>query len=79
MNEKQTARRGESSIAPGVDRLINKGEVAELLRVSTRTVDRLVSAGEITSRKISKRRVCFQLGEILKHAGITSAPSPLKS
>jgi excisionase family DNA binding protein len=79
MNDKQTARRGESLIAPGVDRLINKGEVAEILRVSTRTVDRLVSAGKITLRKVSKRRVCFQLGEILKHAGIASVPSPSKS
>lgn len=66
-------------MTPGADRLISKGEVAEILRVSTRTVDRLVSAGEITLRRVSKRRVCFQLAEILKHAGIVSVPSPLKA
>ena len=53
-----------------MDRLVNKIEAAEILRVSTRTLDRLVSAGDIISRKVSKRRVCFHLGELLKHAGI---------
>ncbi len=66
-------------MTPGVDSLIRKSEVAEILRVSTRTVDRLVSDGKITLRKVSKRRVCFQLSEILKYAGIPSVPSPLNS
>lgn len=66
-------------MTPWVDKLIKKSEVAEILRVCMRTVDRLVSEGKIKSYKVSKRRVCFLLSEILKYAGIPSVPSPLNS
>lgn len=57
-------------MTPGQNELINKSEAAKILRLSTRTLDRLVSEGVIGKRQISKRRVCFQLTEILKHAGL---------
>jgi len=38
------------------ERLLTKGEAADLLGVSTRTVDKLVHAGEITSLKIGRAR-----------------------
>jgi hypothetical protein len=60
---------GASSMAPGQDRLISKREAAGILGVSIRTVERAVSHGSISIRKI---RGCVRLllSEVLIFGGI---------
>ena len=52
------------------DGLITKPQAAGILRISIRTLDRLKSEGVIHAIQVSKRRVCYRLDEILKHAGL---------
>lgn len=58
-------------MTPGADRLITKKETARILGVTVRTVERLVSDGKLSVRKI---RGCVRLvlSQVLKFAGIES-------
>jgi excisionase family DNA binding protein len=46
------------------DRLITRAEVAALLRVSERTVDRYAAEGLLTRRKVGKRLTRFVEAEV---------------
>jgi len=50
--------------APG-EKLLTKGEVAQLCRVEVRTVDRWLVAGKISCYRTPSGRVLFRLTEVL--------------
>jgi excisionase family DNA binding protein len=50
--------------APG-EKLLTKGEVAQLCRVEIRTVDRWVAAGKIKCYRIPSGRLLFRRSEVL--------------
>lgn len=50
---------------PDGDRLLTRTEVAELLRVSERTVDRLATSGELPRRTLGRRLVRFRESDVL--------------
>jgi excisionase family DNA binding protein len=52
---------------PG-ERLLTKGEVAQLCRVEIRTVDRWVAAGKITCYRTPGGRLLFREGDVLRTA-----------
>jgi excisionase family DNA binding protein len=66
---------GASVVTPGCDRLISKREVAGILGVSVRTVERMVSASEIAVIKV-RGAVRLRLSDVLKQAGIKSELNP---
>jgi len=51
--------------APG-EKLLTKGEVAQLCRVEIRTVDRWVAAGKIKCYRIPSGRLLFRKRDVLK-------------
>jgi excisionase family DNA binding protein len=51
--------------APG-ERLLTKGEVAQLCRVEIRTVDRWVAAGKISCYRTPGGRLLFRESDVLK-------------
>jgi len=53
--------------APG-DKLLTKGEVAQLCRVEIRTVDRWVAAGKIRCYRIPSGRLLFRKQDVLMAA-----------
>jgi len=50
--------------APG-EKLLTKGEVAQLCRVEIRTVDRWVAAGKIKCYRIPSGRLLFRKNDVL--------------
>ena len=50
--------------APG-EKLLTKGEVAQLCRVEIRTVDRWVAAGKIKCYRIPSGRLLFRKSDVL--------------
>jgi len=50
--------------APG-EKLLTKGEVAQLCRVETRTVDRWVAAGKIRCYRLPSGRLLFRKRDVL--------------
>lgn len=57
-------------------RLIRKGEAAQVLGVSTRTIEREVNSGRLPKRKV-RGCVCFLMEDVLRLGGIvTSTPMP---
>jgi excisionase family DNA binding protein len=50
--------------APG-EKLLTKGEVAQLCRVEIRTVDRWVAAGKIKGYRIPSGRLLFRRRDVL--------------
>lgn len=50
--------------------LISKQEVAEFLKISQKTVDRMVARGELKTIKIGKRTVRFMLSDIYRNFNI---------
>jgi excisionase family DNA binding protein len=50
--------------APPPDRLLTRAEVAAVLRVSERTVDRYAAEGMLTRRKVGKRLTRFSEAEV---------------
>jgi excisionase family DNA binding protein len=66
-----------SDSAP-LEKLLTKGEVAQLCRVEIRTVDRWVAAGKIRWYRIPSGRLLFRAGDVLLAAdrqGKRVAPS----
>jgi excisionase family DNA binding protein len=53
--------------APG-EKLLTKGEVAQLCRVEIRTVDRWVAAGKIKCYRIPSGRLLFRTSDVLMAA-----------
>jgi len=51
--------------APG-EKLLTKGEVAQLCRVEIRTVDRWVAAGKITCYRTPGGRLLFRRRDVLR-------------
>ncbi len=51
--------------APG-EKLLTKGEVAQLCRVEIRTVDRWVAAGKITCYRTPGGRLLFRKRDVLR-------------
>lgn len=49
----------------GDDKLLTKGEVANLCRVDIRTVDRWVAAGKLRCFRIPSGRLLFRYGDVL--------------
>jgi excisionase family DNA binding protein len=49
----------------GDERLLTKGEVAQLCRVEIRTVDRWLSTGKITCHRTPSGRALFRRQEVL--------------
>ena len=49
---------------PG-DKLLTKGEVAQLCRVEIRTVDRWIAAGKIKCYRIPSGRLLFRKSDVL--------------
>jgi excisionase family DNA binding protein len=47
------------------EKLLTKGEVAQLCRVEIRTVDRWVAAGKIKCYRTPSGRLLFQKGDVL--------------
>src|SRR3989442_14982702 len=58
--------------APG-EKLLTKGEVAQLCRVETRTVDRWVAAGKIKCYRIPSGRLLFRKRDVLKRDVLMAA------
>jgi excisionase family DNA binding protein len=50
------------------EKLLTKGEVAQLCRVEVRTVDRWVAAGKIKSYRIPSGRLLFRKRDVLMAA-----------
>ena len=64
------------SIANDLLRLIRKPEAAQVLGVSTRTIEREVSSGRLKKHKV-RGCVCFVLADVLRLGGIlNSTPIP---
>ena len=66
----------------GSERLLTKGEVAQLCRVEVRTVDRWLSAGKISCYRTPSGRVLFRRNDVLtaidrKVSSATSAWPPM--
>src|SRR5207244_8033073 len=66
----ETAMLNES--APG-EKLLTKGEVAQLCRVEIRTVDRWVAAGKIRCYRIPSGRLLFRKRDVLKRDVLMAA------
>ncbi len=56
-----------NEFAPG-EKLLTKGEVAQLCRVEIRTVDRWVAAGKIKCYRIPSGRLLFRKTDVLMAA-----------
>ena len=61
-------------MTPGVDRLVTKREAAGMLRVSVRTVERVISSGKLTIQKV-RGCVRLRLSQVMQFAGIESEPN----
>ena len=49
---------------------LTRQEVAKILKVSTRNLDRIRSRGEINFRRIGLRRIRFTLKDVLEYANV---------
>jgi excisionase family DNA binding protein len=58
----------------GSEKLLTKGEVAQLCRVEVRTVDRWLIAGKITCYRTPSGRVLFRRDDVLIAIGRAAAP-----
>jgi len=57
-------------------RLIRKGEAAQVLGVSTRTIEREVNSGHLPKHKV-RGCVCFLMEDVMRLGGIVnSTPMP---
>ena len=65
-----------SSEPSGDEKLLTKGEVAQLCRVDVRTVDRWLMAGKISCQRTPSGRVLFRKYDVLKAVGCGQSPSP---
>ena len=61
----------------GSEKLLTKGEVAQLCRVEVRTVDRWLTAGKITCYRMPSGRVLFRRNDVL--IAIERKPAPGRS
>jgi excisionase family DNA binding protein len=59
--------------APG-EKLLTKGEVAQLCRVEIRTVDRWVAAGRISGFRTPGGRLLFRKREVLMAVNVEASP-----
>ena len=48
-------------------RLLTRKEVAEWLRVSVPTIDRLIACGDLTPKRVGKQRVFVTEGEVRRY------------
>jgi excisionase family DNA binding protein len=60
----------------GNEKLLTKGEVAQLCRVEVRTVDRWLIAGKIRCYRTPSGRVLFRRDDVLIAMGRAAAPGP---
>ena len=58
----------------GSEKLLTKGEVAQLCRVEVRTVDRWLTAGKITCYRTPSGRMLFRRNDVL--IAIERKPAP---
>lgn len=56
------------------EKLLTKGEVAQLCRVEIRTVDRWVAAGKIKCYRIPSGRLLFRRSEVLMASDRRNGP-----
>ena len=61
----------------GSEKLLTKGEVAQLCRVEVRTVDRWLIAGKIRGYRTPSGRVLFHMDDVLTAIGREPARSAL--
>lgn len=73
MKQNETSGLGESSTSPWHQGLLRKWDVAKLLNVSERTVDRLAASGHLPKRKV-RGCVCFLPSDVSAVSGITLHP-----
>ena len=69
MKKENNSGRGASLMAPGFDRLVSKREAAGLFGVSVRTLERMISAGQLSILKV-RGCVRLRLSQVLRLAGI---------
>jgi excisionase family DNA binding protein len=72
--EAQIRARGMPSDYSGGEKLLTKGEVAQLCRVEVRTVDRWLTAGKITCYRTPSGRMLFRRNDVL--IAIERKPAP---
>ena len=60
----------------GSEKLLTKGEVAQLCRVEVRTVDRWLTAGKIVCYRTPSGRVLFRRNDVLIAIERKPAPGP---
>lgn len=65
-------------MTPGCDRLVSKRETAGLLGVSVRTLERMISAGQLSILKV-RGCVRLRLSQVLHLAGIENPLTSSKS
>ena len=63
--EAQTRARAMPNAYGGSEKLLTKGEVAQLCRVEVRTVDRWLIAGKITCYRTPSGRALFRRNDVL--------------
>lgn len=66
-------RRGSEIAEPPC---VTRFELADLLQVSVRTVDRMIAAGEIPVRRVRGRAVRFLRSDVEKYLGRSSNATP---
>ena len=64
----ENRKRGKGALkpVPSIPEILTRDEVAELLRISNRTVDYLVAARAIPFKRIGKRLVRFERQAVMK-------------
>ena len=62
----------DSSQGAGVARLLTREELAEVLKISVRTVDAMVGAGEIPHLRMRGNLVRFYLPDVVRHLTATA-------
>jgi len=60
---------GRPSLEPASDGCVTRLELAALLHVSVRTVDRMIAAGEIPVRRVRGRAVRFLRADVDRYLG----------
>ena len=74
--EPETRARGMPNDYSGSEKLLTKGEVAQLCRVEVRTIDRWLTAGKITCYRTPSGRVLFRRSDVLIAIEPKLAPGP---
>jgi excisionase family DNA binding protein len=63
----------------GSEKLLTKGEVAQLCRVEVRTVDRWLIAGKIRCYRTPSGRLLFRMDDVLTAIGTAIGRGPTRS